>query len=99
MIQPLAWEPPYAVAVAQEIAKTKQNKTKQNKTKPPGPTPSSACAMQGPTSVYLPKLCPHPDLFLKNPVYPVSYHLNSLSADLFQNSKRKDAEQTERNEV
>ena len=36
-IRPLAWEPPYAVAAAQEIAKKKkpkkQNKTKKTKTK------------------------------------------------------------------
>ena len=31
-IRPLAWEPPYAAGVAQEMAK-RHNKTKQNKTK------------------------------------------------------------------
>ena len=30
---PLAWEPPYAAGVAQEIAKRQKNKTKQNETK------------------------------------------------------------------
>ena len=30
LIQPLAWEPPYAVGVAPKNKKTKQNKTKQN---------------------------------------------------------------------
>ena len=32
-IQPLAWEPPYAMGADLKRPKTKQNKTKQNKTK------------------------------------------------------------------
>ena len=30
-IRPLAWEPPYAVRAAQEMAKRQKNKTKQKK--------------------------------------------------------------------
>ena len=38
-IRPLAWEPPYAVGAAQEMAKRQKNKTKQNTptNKSPGP--------------------------------------------------------------
>ena len=31
LIRPLAWEPPYAMGAAQEIAKTRQKKKKKEK--------------------------------------------------------------------
>ena len=38
LIRPLAWEPPYAAGVAQEIATTKDKKTKDQKKREYGET-------------------------------------------------------------